>query len=177
MAAEFWHEFGEFHEKLPSEKLILYVHGQFLDAIQKEKSEDSRNQGTLNGTFIQRVPTDEAHPLLRGSRRIVLKPPHPADIPGFHCEVFAVRLDESSRSLPHEEYMKDVDFYVLRDYTNKRPGPYWLLNEDGASTAEVDDIAPLEPDDFVTASSLEYLEIAEEMFRKYSGYNIVALSE
>jgi hypothetical protein len=177
MAAEFWGESPEFHEKLPSDRLVAYLHGQFMDAVQKETSEGIRDEANVNGAFIKRVPLDSGHDLLRGSRRILLKPPHPGDIPGFHCEVYAVRLDEGSRTLSHEDYLAGVDFYVLRDYTNGRPGPYWLINEDGAGTAEVDDVVPLEPNDFVSASAFEYLEIADNMLGKYSGYNIVASAE
>lgn len=177
MAAEHIGDSPEFHEKLPTDRLVAYLHGQFMDAVQKETSEGFRDEANINGAFIQRVPLDSGHALLRGSRRIVLKPPHPVDLPGFHCVVYAVRLNEESKALSDSEYLDDVDFYVLRDYTNGRPGPYWLINEDGAGTAEVDDVVPFNVADFPDLNVMEYIDIAGNMLEKYSGYNIVASAE
>lgn len=171
----------EFHEPLPSLKLISYLHGQFLDAVQKEESEGGRGHEAPNGTFIQRVPTDaeDRHVLLRGSRRIVLKPPHPSDIPGFHCAVYAVRLDEDSRNLPNREYLEAVDFYVVRDYSSGRGGPHMLLNADGAHNADVDPGGGLIGVGGVTPEGgvISALETSEQMLAKYSGYNIVAVTD
>jgi hypothetical protein len=166
------------YEKLPTDRLLDYINGQFLDAIQKEESEGMRGYDAENGTFIQRVSTDQGHVLLRGSRRILLKPPHPVDVPGTYCEVFAVSLDESNRSLTNKEFIEKTDFYILRDFTNGRPGPYWLLNGDGAQVASTDDAAMRHYSaETVDSNPFKPHETAEKMVDKYLRYNIVATTE
>lgn len=129
----------------------------------------------MNGMFIRRVPLDAGHELTRGSRRILLKPPHPNDLPGYHCEVFALRFDEGSRALQDEDYLSGVTHYLLRDFTHGRPGSFWLIDDNGAQivdTEAADYMAVASPDNFDDPLSL--FEVAEKMFSKYSGYNIVA---
>ena len=176
MATEFWPS-EDPKEPLPSERLAGYVYGQFMDAIQKEESEGIRDQESLNGTFIQRVPTDTQHTLLRGSRRIVLKPPHPNDLPGYFCEAFAVSLTEGARALPNREFMEVVDFYIIRDYVKGRPGPHYLVNGDGAHSVDPEDTIGSLQEMMEGATEISPFDTAELFFTKYRRYNMVAISE
>jgi hypothetical protein len=180
MSAEFWHESSESFEALPQRRLMAYFKGQFADAIEKESAESRRDDDSLNGTFIQRIPLDQGHELTRGSRRIILKPPHPNDIPGYYCEVYALRFEDSARDLPNRDYLENVNHYLLRDFNHGRPGPFWLLDDDGARIVDVadDTIGAIEEyggsDETAT---LDDFVIAESMLEKYKGYNIVASAE
>lgn len=156
---------------------MAYFYGQFKDAIQKESSENRRDDDSLNGMFIQRIPLEAGHDLTRGSRRIILKPPHPHDIPGYYCEVYALRFEDTARNETNEDYLRDVKHYLLRDFTHGRPGSFWLIDDDGARVVDVDDPESAMIGENGGINALDAFEVADAMLFKYKGYNIVASAE
>jgi hypothetical protein len=165
----------ERHDDSPAKRLLRYLRGQFVDAYDKEAAELRRGERAIHGSFVQRVPLDVGHALTRGADRIVMKSPHPKDQPGYYCEAFLILLAERREYEHRQDVALTADKFLIRQYTDNRPGPFWLIDGEGAHPADVDL-------DAITFDSIALGETtsqyrAEEMLEQISTYNIVAASD
>jgi hypothetical protein len=165
----------EYHEDPPAERLLKYLRGQFIDAYDKQAAENRRGELALHGSFVQRVPLDVGHALTRGTDRIVMKPPHPRDQPGYYCEAFIILLAEDREYDERQMVAGQATKFLIREYTDNLPGPFWLVDEEGTHPVDFDfktlDVGLFAGDD----AAAQYR--AEEMLEQLSTYNIVAASE
>ena len=146
---------------------VLYLQGQFSDAVEKELSEDSRGEESVNGTFIQHaLVEDETTPgLVQGAWRIVLKDPHPYDLPGTYTEVYAIMpvQDADKRLAPL------ASIFIVRDVDHGAEGPWLSVDENGAYDPGI-----TEPNPEWETDPAEGVKKALELHVKLSHRNIVA---
>lgn len=123
----------------PSERLLNYLQGQFVDAWRKEVSEDGRGEEASHGSFIQRVPIEiqqkgwreePGRSLTRGSYRVVMKMPHPHDRRGDFYEVFAIGLNADGEIDESEDGVQTRVFLVRRHLWG-RAGKFVLVDSFG----------------------------------------------
>lgn len=126
--------------KPPSERLISYLQGQFVDAWRKEAGEVSRGEEALHGSFIQRVPIEvearglreePGRNLTRGSYRVVMKMPHPYDRRNDFDEVFAIGLNDD-REIDESEDGVHARIFLVRRHMWGRLGKFELVDGFGA---------------------------------------------
>lgn len=167
------------HEQTPADKLLGYLRGQFNRAYADQKAELLEEQYHDNGAFIRRVVATETGDILPNildkSDRIVLKPPHPNDIPGFYCEVYAIYDSEVAELTKDDEPGVHAKSFVLRDYSNSRPGQhFWIINTEGVSSLEINNQPDTLPIMNESTALVNPQDIAQSMYNKYSTYSIIA---
>ncbi len=162
--------------------LLNYLRGQFRDAHLKEASRDNRGERAPHGSFWQDRPLEEDHAMTRGSEKIVLSLPYPADDKSPY-EVFAL-LDKSEGDEESDEPEKEsliaweVDRFLVRSAPrDDQKGPFYLVDANGASRVELDDEAfsILEAGVVVMDVKKQQLGEAQDLLGKLSIRNIVAL--
>lgn len=155
----------EMNENFPPFKLVDYFRSQFADGYKKQHSEGTSGINTDNGEFVRTVPLEDpvnGSPLTRGTHRVILKPPHPKDLSGFYCEVFA--LFSSTEEV--DEPGSHAETFVVRDFTNGRPGPFWMADAKAGVTSTDFDLTQIiaVEGDTLYSDSIDSIEIADSMF-------------
>ncbi len=162
-------QFPEDGEFIVPEELNQVLEEQFELAQRLEWIEDAKGPHASKGRYYKHVVLPVGPDQTRHSLRIVMKQPHPEDVPGTFWEIFKLmpKLGDEMEELPQQ--------YVLRNYTEGRPGPFWITGEDNAifRLAEAaDDFALHVPSD-----PLRPYEQASELASLLADQNIVASVE
>jgi hypothetical protein len=156
-------------------RLIRYLRGRFAAAYEQMAAGSRQGEMALHGSFVQRVPIDVGHALTKGADRIVMKPPHPRDEPGYYCEAYLILFQSDREYIDRQEIAEHATKFLVREFVDHLSGPpFWLVDEDGVHPVEVD-LEKIHPSMESTSATAQ--NRAEEMLERISTYNIVASSD
>lgn len=151
-------------------KLVVLLQDAHSDAMNGEQRRTSRLETRAyehpKGALYQRMPIDAPdHALIRGSVRLVMKPPHPKDTTGLFTEVFVLPVQD-------DVIPETPEHFLLRSFVDGSAGPFWFVDANGVHP---DDVTQLTQEQ-VAQDPLAALERAEEFYEMLADYSVVPSS-